>query len=59
MTKPQISRVPVNHQPWVKKISAEAVAPTVPMMVMASGVTPFRASHPPNGLIVLLTHARA
>ncbi len=37
MTKAQMIIVPVNHQPWVKKISAPAVAPTVPTTVMTSG----------------------
>ena len=59
ITKPQIRMVPVNHQPRVKKINAAAVAPTVPAIVISSGVTPARASRTPSGLIVFDTHSRA
>ena len=59
ITKPQTSMVPVNHAPRVKKTSALATAPTVPMMVITSGVTPARANRAPSGPTALAKKDRA
>ena len=49
---------PVNHIPRGKKIRADAVAPTVPITVMTSAVTPMRTSARPVGATALPMVAR-